>query len=140
MNAIDTNVLFYSLDSDEIVKQPQAVALLGQLTASKGTVVPWQVACEFLGLLRKRQHQGRMTAEEVEDNFADVALMFPLALPTPRVLERSLALTRRFSLSHWDSLLVAACAEAGVDRLYSEDMDDGTQYDGVTIVNPFPSL
>ena len=52
MNAIDTNVLFYSLDADEAVKQPQAVALLGQLTASNGTVVPWQVACEFLGLLR----------------------------------------------------------------------------------------
>jgi len=34
MNAIDTNVLFYSLDADEVVKQPQAVALLGQLTAT----------------------------------------------------------------------------------------------------------
>ena len=49
MNAIDTNVLFYSLDTDEVVKQPQAVALLGRLTASNETVVPWQVACEFLG-------------------------------------------------------------------------------------------
>jgi predicted nucleic acid-binding protein len=137
MNALDTNVLFYSLDADEVVKQPQAVALIGQLSASSGTVVPWQVACEFLGLLRKRQQQGRMTAEEVEENLADVALMFPLVLPTQRVLERSLDITRRFSLSHWDSLLVAACAEAGVDRLYSEDMDDGAEYDGVAIVNPF---
>ena len=86
MNAIDTNVLFYSLDADEVVKQPVAVALLGQLAAASGTVLPWQVACEFLGLLRKRQHQGRMAAEDVEDNFADVVLMFPLALPTPRIL------------------------------------------------------
>ena len=53
MNAIDTNVLFYSLDADEVVKQPLAVALLGQLTAATETVLPWQVACEFLGLFRK---------------------------------------------------------------------------------------
>jgi len=35
------------------------------------------------------------------------------------------------------SLLVAACQEAGVARLYSEDMQDGADYDGVKVVNPF---
>jgi predicted nucleic acid-binding protein len=40
-------------------------------------------------------------------------------------------------LSHWDSLLVAACQETGVTRLYSEDMQHGADYDGVKIVNPF---
>lgn len=42
-----------------------------------------------------------------------------------------------YSLSHWDSLLLAACATAGVDTLYSEDMDDGMTYDTVKVVNPF---
>jgi predicted nucleic acid-binding protein len=137
MNAIDTNVLYYSLDADEVVKQPLAIALLGRLAVSSDTVLPWQVVCEFLGLLRKRQHQGRMTSQQVEDNLMEVVGLFPPVLPTRSVLDRSLDLTRRFSLSHWDSLLVAACAEASVGRLYSEDMDDGAQYDGVTIVNPF---
>jgi predicted nucleic acid-binding protein len=80
-----------------------------------------------------------MTAQEVEENFADITFMFPLALPTPVVLERTFEFTRRFSLSHWDSLLLAACAEVGVDRLYTEDMSDGANYGGVTIVNPFRS-
>lgn len=31
----------------------------------------------------------------------------------------------------------AACKEAGVTTLYSEDMDSGTDYDGLVIVNPF---
>ncbi len=39
MNAIDTNVLFYSLDADEVVKQRQAVGLIGQLTAAGDTVL-----------------------------------------------------------------------------------------------------
>jgi predicted nucleic acid-binding protein len=46
-------------------------------------------------------------------------------------------LRARFSLSHWDSLLLAACKDAGVTTLYSEDMDAGTDYDGLTVVNPF---
>ena len=49
----------------------------------------------------------------------------------------SFDLRSRFSLSHWDSMLLAACKEAGVTTLFSEDMDSGTDYDGLTIVNPF---
>ncbi len=43
----------------------------------------------------------------------------------------------RLSLSHWDSMLLAACIEAGVDTLYSEDLDAGTTYNTVTVINPF---
>ena len=39
--------------------------------------------------------------------------------------------------SIWDSLLIAACQEASVTRLYTEDMQHGADYDGVNIVNPF---
>ena len=53
------------------------------------------------------------------------------------VFDHALELYERFSLSHWDSLLLAACADAGVTRLYSEDMQHGTDIDGVKIINPF---
>ena len=63
--------------------------------------------------------------------------MFRYVLPTQAVLRKSLDLSSRYSLSHWDSMLVAACIEAGVHTLYSEDLASGTQYDSVTVVNPF---
>jgi len=34
-------------------------------------------------------------------------------------------------------MLVAACIEAGVHTLYSEDLDPGTRYDSVAVINPF---
>jgi len=34
-------------------------------------------------------------------------------------------------------MLVAACIDAGVDTLYSEDLGHGTEYDSVTVINPF---
>lgn len=43
---------------------------------------------------------------------------------------------QRYSLSHWDSLLVAAAIEAGVDTLYTEDLQAGAQYETVKVVNP----
>jgi len=53
------------------------------------------------------------------------------------VFEISFVLRSRFSLSHWDSMLLAACEVSGVSTLYSEDMAAAMDYDGVTIVNPF---
>jgi predicted nucleic acid-binding protein len=58
-------------------------------------------------------------------------------MPSRSLLRPSLDLSSRYSLSHWDSLLLAACADADVNTLYSEDLDNGMTYDGVTVVNPF---
>jgi len=63
--------------------------------------------------------------------------MFPLVLPSSQVLSVSKRLTMAYSLSHWDSLLAAAAIEAGVDTLYTEDLQAGATYETLTIVNPF---
>ena len=63
--------------------------------------------------------------------------MFEVRIPSEAIFQVSFDLRSRFSLSHWDSMLLAACKEAGVTTLFSEDMDSGTDYDGLTIVNPF---
>jgi predicted nucleic acid-binding protein len=101
------------------------------------TVTVWQVAGEFLSQLRKWQSQGRLTQAQTEAAFHRFRGMFALRTPTEAVFQISFDLRSRFSLSHWDSMLLAACKEAGVTTLYSEDMDAGTDYDGLTTVNPF---
>jgi predicted nucleic acid-binding protein len=138
MNAVDTNVFVYALDVDEPIKQAQAQELFQRLALATGsTVLPWQVAGELLSNLRKRESSGRITAGEVEAHFRNFLAMFPLAMPNANVFSTYFDLRARFSLSHWDSMLLAACKEAGVTTLFSEDMDSGTDYDGLTIVNPF---
>jgi predicted nucleic acid-binding protein len=138
MNAVDTNVFVYAFDADEPVKQAKALDLLQRLTAAGGsTVLPWQVAAELLSNLRKRESEGRIVAGEVESRFRKCLAMFPLAIPAAQVFSTYFALRSRFSLSHWDSMLLAACKETGVTTLYSEDMDAGTDYDGLRIINPF---
>jgi len=138
MNAIDTNVLIYALDADEPVKQAKAQQLLDKLIAVRGeTVLLWQVAAEFLSCLRKWESAGRILAQDVQADFDDILASFPLRQPIVSIFATSFNLWSRYSLSHWDSLLVAACKEAGVDILYTEDLDAGADYGGVKIVNPF---
>ncbi|MFN0055474.1 MAG: PIN domain-containing protein [Planctomycetales bacterium] len=138
MNAIDANVYVYTLDADEPVKQRKAVELLDRLALTPvETVILWQVASEFLGQLRRFEAKGLLTAMAVEAGFQRFRATFALRIPTDDIFQASFDLRSRFSLSHWDSMLVAACQEAGITALYSEDMAAGMNYDGVAIVNPF---
>lgn len=138
MNAIDTNIAAYLFDPSAPEKQVRAQQLVDDMVLQpQETVWLWQVAAEFLACLRKASKQGALAPEQVPVEFRKVLQLFALKLPTALVLERCFALHERYSLSHWDSLLIAACQEAGVTCLYSEDMQDGADYDGVKVVNPF---
>lgn len=137
MIAVDTNILVYALDQLESVKHEQAVAFLesiGHETQAK--VIPWQVACELLAWMRRNAAKTQTSQAQIHADITAITTMFALISPTHNVLQISLGLTARYSLSHWDSLLIAACIEAGVDTLYSEDMGDGSIYETVTVVNP----
>jgi predicted nucleic acid-binding protein len=138
MNAVDTNVLVYSLDAVDPVKHGKAKALLVGLAAgSTPTILPWQVAAELLNWLRRSQAAGKLSAADVDAHFRATLAPFPLAIPSAKAFPKYFDLFSRFSLSHWDAMLLAACHEAGVTTLYSEDMDAGTDFDGLRVVNPF---
>lgn len=49
----------------------------------------------------------------------------------------AIAIARDHGLSFFDALIVSSALEAGCDRLYSEDLQDGRRFPGLTIVNPF---
>jgi len=138
MNAIDTNVFVYAIDTSDDEKYQLAVELISHLAMSKPpTLLIWQVACEYVNQLRKRARKNELTLVEVEDMTRRMLNLFPMQYPKEYTLLKSFDLISRYSLSHWDAMLIAACKEAGVTTLYSEDMQDGMDYDGVQIVNPF---
>ncbi len=138
MIAIDTNVFVYYVDSSEATKQTQARQLVQELIETRADpILLWQVAVEFLNCMRRWELADRITREDTIRYVEQLESWFELVVPNRTVLHTALDLNTRFSLSHWDSLLVAACIEAGVTTLYSEDMQDGANYDGVRIVNPF---
>lgn len=138
MNAVDTNVLVYAADSAEPVKQSQAVELLSRLENDPNQVVLlWQVAVEYLACLRRWESLGHITRDDTVAFVGELESMFECVFPSQTLLGSSLELSSRYSLSHWDSLLIAGCIDAGVATLYIEDLDAGMTYGTVTVVNPF---
>jgi predicted nucleic acid-binding protein len=138
MNAIDTNVLLYSIDRHELEKRDKSQRLLEELqSSSEDTVLLWQVLGELGQQLKRWRREGKMTNDEFANHVRAFRDLFPLVLPTPAVFDVALDLADRFSLSHWDSMLVGACKAGGVSTLYTEDMGAPRTIDGINVVNPF---
>ena len=138
MNAVDTNVLVYAFDDQHIAKRAKAIELIDGLTGEPGSsVMIWQVACEFLAVLRRWHSLGRVSPTDVEAYCQEMLGYFSIVCPVPEVIPAALRLAARYSLSHWDSLLVAAALEAGVDTLYTEDLQSGARYESLMALNLF---
>ena len=138
MNAIDTDVLLYRFDQYEAVKQGQAKRLIRRLAkADVPTVLPWQVVAEFAQQLRRWQFEKRINPAAVKRYLNAVRSIFPILMPKPEVLDRAVDLTDLAGLSHWDAMIVAACIEAGITTLYTEDMGAPRQIEALQLVNPF---
>ncbi len=138
MNAVDTNILLYSIDRNEPVKQLKAQQLLNHLRASPPpTLLLWQVVGELVGQLRRWRDQGKLTNAEYSQHRQILRNIFPIVFPTIPALDRAIDLADRFSLSHWDSMLLGACQDARLTTLYTEDMGAPTTIDGIQLINPF---
>lgn len=133
MNAVDTNVLIYSRDPRDPKKQTTANNLLATLADG---VLLWQVACEYLAASRKLEQFGYDLTQALAD-ISDMRAAWLTVLPTWEVADRAERLLQKYSLSFWDALLVGACLEAGVTRLYTEDFDDSLRAEGLEVINPF---
>lgn len=134
MNAVDTNVLIYARDPRHPLKHERA----RQLTAGMPDgVLLWQVACEFIAASRKLTNVGYTQARAWRE-LEQLRELWKLIVPSEEVLLRAEQLTATQNLSFWDSLLVAACMEGGVTRLYTEDFDASlSKATGIEIINPF---
>ena len=99
--------------------------------------MPWQVLGEFIRKLRYWVDVGQMTKPELRRYVRLYRRHFPLLMPTAVIVDRALDLADQHTLSHWDSMLVAACLEAGVTTLYTEDMGSPRVIESLRLENPF---
>jgi predicted nucleic acid-binding protein len=138
MNAIDTNVLLYSVDRHEPTKQRIAQQLVQQLRdGNEPTLLLWQVLGELTAQLRRWRDQGRLTPDDFARHVQAFRYLFPLVLPTPDLFDAAMEMAERHNLLHWDSMILGACRAAGMKRLYTEGMGAPRVIDQIELVNPF---
>jgi predicted nucleic acid-binding protein len=130
---VDTNVLIYAQDSANLKKQKQAQAWRRELWLSGAGRVSFQVLQEFYVNIIQRWPDARGQARA---EVRDLVAWNPVRADTD-LIERAWVLQDRYQLSFWGSLIVAAAKTAACRYLLTEDLQDGQNFDGLRVINPF---
>ena len=62
---------------------------------------------------------------------------FPVIAVDGTLVQRAAARSTAEQVSYWDALILEAAVEAGAVTVYSEDLQSGSAYAGVTVHDPF---
>ncbi|MFA7239354.1 MAG: PIN domain-containing protein [Sulfuricellaceae bacterium] len=126
---VDSNVVIYGLNAT-LPQYRIATELLLQRP-----VISVQVVNETINVQVRKLGRPLAAAQEVAIFLMESCEVISLE---PRDVHLAIELTRRYSLSHWDALIVATALHAGCGILYSEDMHHGLWVTPtLQILNPF---
>lgn len=134
MRFVDTNVLLYSVSTaeDERAKAETARAILdaGDLALSV------QVLQEFY-VQATRPTRADPLSHDQASTLIEAFARFPVQENDLSVLRAGLDTCHRHRISYWDAAVIEAARAFGCTEVLSEDMNDGQDFDGVIVRNPF---
>jgi predicted nucleic acid-binding protein len=131
---LDTNVLVYAYQFNDPDKQRIAHELVRRALAGK-FVLSTQVLSEFASTLL---HKASPPATpEAMIAILDSLSAIKLVTPDGDLIRRAVEAKCEYGLHFYDGMIVAAAERAGCERIWSEDLNAGQKYFGVTVVNPF---
>ncbi len=127
---LDSTVLVYAHAVDDPRKQKIAQTLLRQATSGR-FAISTQVLAEFASTLLHKVSQ-RATTEVV---IAMLDALAPIRVVTPDsgMVRRAVEASAAFGIHFYDGMIVAAAERANCERIWSEDLNAGQQYFGVTV-------
>ena len=132
---VDTNILVYARDKSESEKQPLAGKWLEHLWKTQQGRISIQVLQEYYQVVTHRLQPG-LNRGIAQEDIRDLMAWSPVAIDR-QVLEQAWVAAERFRLSWWDALIVGAARQTGCRYLLTEDLQNGQDLDGLTILDPF---
>ena len=131
---VDTNIWLYAfIESDDPTKSAAARGLIAEIEP----IVSVQVVNEVCVNLLRRAAFSEDQIGRLISSFYQRYVVVELGESVMMVASR---LRSRYSLSFWDSMIVAAALQAGASVLYSEDMQHGWQLEEqLRVLDPFRS-
>ena len=129
---IDTNIWLYAfIETDDTTKSATARTVIQESEPVVSTQVINEVCVNLLRRANFTEEQVSRLVESFYEKYRVIEL-------TKSVLLMASQLRQRYSLSFWDSTIVATALSAGVSVLYSEDMQhELTIEEQLQVRNPF---
>ena len=131
--ALDTNVLAYAEGTNGAAMRDQALELIRRLPVG-AVVLPVQTLGELFNVLVRKAKRRPARARAAVLSWRDA---FPTVETSASVIVSATDLASDHGLTIWDSVVLAASAEAECRLLLSEDLQEGFTWRGVTVTNPF---
>jgi predicted nucleic acid-binding protein len=131
---LDTNVLVYSYDiadrgKQEIAQNLVRKALTGDIVTS--AQVLGEFAATLLHKVVPRVNPAELTV------IMDALGPIPIVATDADMVRRAVEVQGRYGLHFYDSMIIAAAERAGCERIWSEDLNSGQKYFGISVQNPF---
>jgi predicted nucleic acid-binding protein len=131
--ALDTNILAYAEGINGTGMRDKALAVLQRLPPAS-IVLPVQTLGELFHLLVRKAGRRPSRARAAVLGWRDA---FAVMETSAAAMISATDLAADHGLTIWDSVVLAAAAEAECRLLLSQDLQAGFTWRGVTVANPF---
>lgn len=131
---LDTNVVLYAFDDGEPRKQAIAQELLRRAIDSECTI-SIQVLSEICATVLRKLTP--VQPIDVVRQLLDQLESVPTVSPDARTVRRAVDCCAKYGVHFYDGLILAAAEKAGCKTVWSEDVNDGQEYFGIHVKNPF---
>lgn len=132
---LDTNILAYTYDRSEPLKQQRAVGLISELTSLGIGSISTQIIGElFVALTTKLTIP--LSLQDGLKRVEHHLQMWRLYDITEFIVLEAIRGVRRHRFSYWDAQIWATARMHGIPLVFSEDFSDGSVVEGVRFVNP----
>lgn len=131
---VDTNILLYAVSTapDERNKRERALAVLD----ADDLALSVQVLQEFYVQATRASKPEYLTHEQAVA-LIESWLRFHVQEISVALLQNALATRERWKISYWDAAVVEAARASRCTTLLSEDLQDGMDFAGIRVRNPF---
>jgi len=132
---IDSNVLVYGHSATSGQRRERASALLARLWESETGCLSIQVLQESFVTLTRKVPEPLPSAQagKLVEEYGQWIVHSPLAAD----LVAAIDLSTKLRISFWDAMILRSAHSLGCQTLWTEDLNDGQSYAGVTVRNPF---
>jgi predicted nucleic acid-binding protein len=131
---IDTNILLYAISRDP--GEQDKAKRANDILTDRDLTLSVQVLQEFY-VQATRASRPDAIAHQQAARLIESFRRFEVQDVTSAIMLAALDASQRFQLSYWDAAIIEASRAMGCTEVLSEDLNDGQDYAGVRVTNPF---
>ncbi|NSW91707.1 MAG: PIN domain-containing protein [Firmicutes bacterium] len=133
---IDTNIIIYLFDKRDNDKNRKAIDIVKYALEEGKGIISFQVIQEFCNVALKK-FEIPLSIDDCQTFLENYLMPICPIFPGMDIYKKALDTKRDTGFGFYDCLIIASALKGECKILFSEDMQEGYNYKGLRIINPF---